>query len=155
MELVLLADDPSAIEKVAGWYFEEWASDVEGVTLEQVVTKVSTFTGRDTAPMSVLAKEGDEIVGAAEFKIREMDIYPDYEFWMGGVFVDKEHRGKGVAAALVSEVLCRAKGAGVERLYLQTEDLSGGLYRQHGFEPLEEVVYKGIRVLVMEAILEP
>lgn len=101
--------------------------------------------------MLVLAEEGGEVLGAAELKIREMDIYPDYEFWLGGVYVDEPRRGRGVASALVREVLSRARAAGIERLYLQTEDLSGGLYRRHGFEPIEEVDYKGHRVVVMVA----
>ena len=151
MELVLLADHPASAEKVARWYFEQWGSAVPGRTLEQVIAKVSRCVSRETAPMLVLARDGGEIVGAAELKTHEMDIFPDYEFWIGGVYVDESRRGQGIASLLVSEVLSRAKDAGIKQLHLQTEDLSGGLYARHGFEPIEEVTYKGNRVLVMVA----
>jgi GNAT superfamily N-acetyltransferase len=151
MEIALLADHPEAIGKVAQWYFDEWASAVPGMTLERVVARVSTLVSRESAPMLVLAREDDEVIGAAELKIREMDIYPEYEYWLSGVYVDEKGRGKGVASLLVNEVLSRAKAAGIERLYLQTEHLSGGLYTRHGFKPLEEVRYKGYQVLVMTA----
>ena len=151
MELALLADNPEAVDKVAKWYFDEWASAISGATLDRVVEKVSTFVSRESAPMLVLAKEAGEVIGAAELKTREMDIYPDYEFWLGGVYVDEKKRGRGVASSLVSEVLSRARAAGIKRLYLQTENLSGGLYTQHGFKPLGEVNDKGHRVLVMVA----
>jgi len=35
-------------------------------------------------------------------------------------------------------------------LYLQTVRLSGGLYARLGWEPCENVCYKGVDVLVME-----
>lgn len=151
MQLVLLADRPEAVAKLARWYFDEWAHEVPGMTVEKVAARVATCTSRLGPPMLILAEEAGEVVGAAELKIREMDIYPQYEHWMGGVYVAASQRGKGVGARLVVEVMARARAAGIETLYLQTEDLGGGLYGRHGFEPIEEVDYKGHRVLVMQA----
>ena len=52
---------------------------------------------------------------------------------------------------LVTEILGRARRAGISKLYLQTENLTGGVYCRHGFKALEEVHYKGLHVLVMVA----
>ena len=101
--------------------------------------------------MLVLATKQGQVIGAAELKVREMDIYPDKEFWLGGVYVEEAARGKGVASALVNEVLSRARALGIQHLYLQTAKLDGGLYAKHGFEPLEVIRYKGQQVLVMVA----
>ena len=101
--------------------------------------------------MLVLAKDSGELIGAAELKTREMDIYPQFEFWMGSVYVAADHRGKGVASKLVLEVISRARKAGIEKLYLQTEDLADGLYARYGFKPIEQADSKGITVLVMVA----
>ena len=150
IELVLLVDLPRAAEQVAQWYFDEWGR-ADGLTLDQVVAKVSKSVGRHTAPMLVLAKQGGELVGAAELKIREMDLFPEYEHWLGGVYVDEPARGQSIGSILIDEVLARAKAAGIEKLYLQTKILSGGLYKQHGFEPLQEVDHKDYRALVMVA----
>lgn len=84
MELILLAEDPSAYKQVAFWYFEHWLSDVPGMTIEKIETKLAGYINRDQAPLLVLAKDGGELLGAAELKIREMDIYPNYEYWIGG-----------------------------------------------------------------------
>jgi GNAT superfamily N-acetyltransferase len=151
MELSLLADHPEAADVVARWYFDQWAYLTPGKTLEQVKARVAASVSRQSAPMLVLARRNGVVIGAAELKIREMEIYPDKEFWLGGVYVDEAERGKGVAASLVNEVLSRAKAAGIQRLYLQTEKLDGGLYTKHGFQPLEEIFYKGRPVLVMVA----
>lgn len=101
--------------------------------------------------MIVVAREDELIIGAAELKLHEMSVFPEYEFWLGGVYVEKSYRAKGIGALLVTEVISRAKKAGVKKLYLQTENLNGGLYCHHAFEPLTTVNYKGRNVLVMVA----
>ncbi len=149
VEFVLLADEPAAAETVASWYFEQWCRQSGRYTQAQVLAKVASALNRNHAPLLILARVNHELVGAAELKIREMDLYPDYEFWLGGVYVTAKTRGLGVASALVKEALVRARAAGITHLYLQTEDLTGGLYARHGFEPVVQVESKGLQVLVM------
>ncbi len=151
MEFSLLADEPGAANKVAQWYFDEWCKDTGRYSFESVQEKVSASINRDRAPLIVLAKESDTLLGSAELKIREMDTYPQYEFWLGGVYVIKPARGKGIGSALVNEVIKRAQEIGIKKIYLQTEKLSGGLYSAHGFEPIEKTDSKGVTVLVMVA----
>ena len=151
MRFELLADNPGAIGTVARWYFDEWGSETPGATFEQVVADVSRYISRLGPPLIVVAKEGDILVAAAELKFREMSIYPQFEHWLGGVYVSKAYRGRGIGTAIATEVLRRARDAGVTSLYLQTVDLSGGIYRSIGFTPVEQVDYKGRRVLVMVA----
>ena len=153
MEIKLLADDPSASKQVAVWYFDEWISKIPGVTIDKVINKLSKSTSRVGAPMLVLAKSDGDLVGAVELKLREMDIYPEYEHWLGSLFVKQEARGSGVGSLLVKEIITRAKKAGIKKLYLQTEDLTGGLYSSQGFNTLKKTNYKGYNVLVMVADL--
>lgn len=153
MDFVLLADAPEALDTVALWYFEQWCRDSGRYSLEQVKQKLAKANSRLGAPMLVVARESGVSVGAAELKIREMPAFPDYEFWLGGVYVAEHARGKGLASALVNEVLSRAKQAGIRRLYLQTEELSVGLYLRHGFSALQLTESYGIKVLVMVADL--
>ena len=153
MEFSLLADEPESVPLVATWYFDQWCKDTGRYTYEQMEKKLSTSINREQAPLILLAKEKGELAGAAELKIREMDEFPQYEFWLGGVYVAASHRGRGIAARLVEELKCRAIKAGITRLYLQTEDLSGGLYARLGFRPISELDSNGVRVVVMQADL--
>lgn len=155
MNFTLLADQPAAADTVAQWYFDEWASSVPDVTVENIRRKVARSISRHSAPMIVLAVEQDIIIGAAELKLREMTIYPEYEHWVGGVYVEKSRRGEGVGSGLVKEVIGRAKKANIEKLYLQTQALDGGIYARLGFQPLENVNYNGRDVLVMSAAISP
>lgn len=150
MKIELLADHPGLAERVGRWYWNEWGQ-VAGESLADSIRKTEAYVSREGPPMIVLARDGDELQGAAQLKVREMDIFPDFEYWLGGVYVPESARGRGIASRLVDEVMSRARAVGIERLYLQTERLDGGLYGRHGFEPMEEVVYKGVRVLVMTA----
>jgi GNAT superfamily N-acetyltransferase len=45
-----------------------------------------------------------KLIGAAQLKIREMDIYPGREFWLGAVYVDPAARGQGIGELLVKRI---------------------------------------------------
>jgi hypothetical protein len=124
VNFVLLADRLDAAEVVAKWYFDEWGQKIAGMTRESVAAKVRGSLNKDRIPLIVLAIEEGETVGAAELKYREMDIYPEKEHWLGGVFVAPHERGRGI------------------------------LYSRPGWKPLERVRHKGIEVLVMARPLD-
>lgn len=150
MELEFLADNEKAIPIVAKWYYEEWGYLTEGNTLDKVKEKLSSYLNTDRIPLIILAVEKGEILGVAQLKYREMDIYPEKEHWLGGVYVSKYHRGNRIAEQIIHRVISVAKKLEVHKLYLQTEDLSGGLYCRLGWQPIEQVNYRGLDVLVME-----
>lgn len=151
MKLALLSQYPEYAPRIAQWYFDEWVCQVPERTVEDVLANISPKATESGLPVMVIAKEGSNLLGAAELKEREMDIYPEFIHWVGGVYVDSKFRGKGIGSALVCEVIRRAQPYGVETLYLQTENLSGGMYNRLGFKPVEKVTYKGRAVLVMAA----
>ncbi|ASP39515.1 GNAT family N-acetyltransferase [Bacterioplanes sanyensis] len=151
MEYCLLADEPAAANTVAQWYYDQWCKASGRATFEAVFENVSASINREKPPLIVLCKHNNHIIGAAELKLREMAAYPEYEFWLGGVYVTQEYRGQGIAAQLVARIIEIAQGFGITYLHLQTEDLTGGLYRQFGFEHLHQVNSKGIEVTVMRA----
>ncbi len=150
MELKYLADNnKKAIPILAKWYFDEWGHLGEGNSFDKVTEKLHGYLNTDKIPLIVLAVEGSEILGAVQLKYREMDIYPEKEHWLGGVYVSEQHRGNKIAEKIIGKVVSVAKLLNVDKLYLQTEDLSGGLYRRLDWQPLERVNYRGVDVLVM------
>jgi len=122
----------------------------EGNTVDKVTERLHDYLNTDKIPLIVLAVEEDEILGAAQLKYREMDIYPEKEHWLGGVYVSEKHRGNKIAEIIIGKVVSVAKKLKVNNLYLQTENLNGGLYRRLGWQLLEQVKYRGLDVLVME-----
>ena len=145
-----LVDRPNDIALIAKWYFDEWGYLNPSATLETVREKLAASINQDGIPLTVVAVMDEVAIGAAQLKYRELPIYPELEHWLGGVFVVSEHRFKGVAAQLVHSVTEAARGLGVRALHVQTQRLDGGLYRTLGWQPLQQIRYRGLDVLVME-----
>ena len=150
MDLIFLADKTEAIPIVARWYFGEWGHKIYNNSVEKICGRLNGNLNREKAPLYVLAVEFESIVGVAQLKIREMDIYPDKEYWLGSVFVPSGSRGKGIASALSLRMAETATQFGADKIHLQTEMLNGGLYAKLGWKPFEQVHYNGLDVLVME-----
>lgn len=161
MELHLLADKPEFIPQIAKWYSDEWGyigastgeNSDEGRSTEALELKLADYLNRDTLPIIVLAIKNDILLGAAQLKFHEMTLYPEKEHWLGGVYIDKPYRGQGIAKRLIDKIISLAKQHQVAHLYLQTEEHSGGLYAQLGWQPIEYATYKNVDVLVMEKTL--
>lgn len=149
MKFTYLADNKDAISTIAQWYFDQWGSYVDAPCAGSFVTKLEEYLNTDSIPLVILAQEGEEVIGAAQLKYREMTIYPEKEHWLGGVYVAETHRGKNVASALVKQVENKAKALGVKTLYLQTENLNGGLYAKLNWQKETQVNYRGVDVIVM------
>lgn len=152
-----LANRQDAIPIVAKWYFEEWGHKVPGNSIEQTIDRLNRQLvggachkdNRHKLPLPILAVEGEKVLGVARLKLHEMDIYPEKEFWLGSLFVSPTSRGKGIGSALANKIATIAVEFGAKELYLQTEALDGGLYRQLGWHLIETVRYKGFHVAVM------
>jgi len=144
-----LADHPKFVPQIASWYFHEWGHKEPGNTEKNTRERLYTKLNKDHAPIPIVALADGKLLGTAQLKIREMDIFPDREFWLGGVYVDSTVRGYGVAKLLVYKIEEIAKQLGIRELFLQTENLTGGLYSKMGWTSVEQVKYKGLQVLVM------
>lgn len=149
MEFEYLAKNKNFIPTVAKWYFDEWGHLSKINTLDKSIENVKTYLNKDKIPLMILAIENGEPTGVAQLKYQEMSIYPEKEHWLGGVYVPNSHRGKGIATQVVQKIIDKAKDMNVQTLFLQTENLTGGLYQKMGWIPIEQVYYDGVDVLVM------
>ncbi len=154
MRFTLLADCPEAIPQIASWYFDEWGHLRKDSDLRGIEKKLRCSLNHDDLPLVTLAVENEEIVGVAELKFHEMDMFPEREHWLGGVYVPVKNRGRGIASQLIQHALQLARTLGVSTLFLQTEKPDGGLYSSLGWIPIEKVHYRGLDVLVMERNLD-
>lgn len=150
MEFEYLANHEYALPTIAEWYFKEWGHIQKGNSLEKTIERLQTYLNTDKIPLALLAIDSGKILGVAHIKFREMDIFPEKEHWLGGVYVSEKHRGQNIAKQIIHRIISKAKQLDVKTLYLQTEDKSGGLYSELGWQPVEQVTYKGVNVLVME-----
>ncbi|HEL4111855.1 TPA: GNAT family N-acetyltransferase [Stenotrophomonas maltophilia] len=148
MEFRGLSADAPERQQLAQWYHAQWGQDA-GLSLEQELQRLNPRQDADGFPHLIAAFDGDQLVGAVQLKRREMQAFPQYEHWLGSVFVADSHRGRGLAGGLVEQAAAQAVRMGVSDLYLQTEALDGGLYARLGWKPLHEADNRSYRVLVM------
>lgn len=149
IDIKYLADHPEFAPQIATWYFDEWGSEEPGGSVERTLARLKSKLNRDQAPIPIVALADGRLIGTAQLKIREMDIYPDREFWLGGVYVASAARGQGVAGRLVKRIEEISKQLGIDTLFLQTKKLDGGLYARLGWVVIEQVNYHGAWVVVM------
>ena len=148
MEFRVLPADALERQQLARWYHAEWGRDA-GLSLEQELQRLNPPQDAEGFPHLIAAFDDGQVVGAVQLKRREMQAFPQYEHWLGSVFVADSHRGRGLAGGLVEQAAAQAVRMGVSDLYLQTEALDGGLYARLGWNPLQEIDNRHYRVLVM------
>jgi GNAT superfamily N-acetyltransferase len=149
IEIGYLADHSEFVPQIARWYFDEWGYKASENSIEIISERLYTKLNRERAPIPIVAIANRKLIGTAQLKIREIEIYPDRESWLGGVYVDFTARRRGIAKLLVQRIEQIAKQLKIRELFLQTEKLTGGLYADLGWLPIEQIDYHGVQVLIM------
>lgn len=150
MQVSLLADFPESYKQIAKWYFDEWASLVPNATLEDVEKKVlARSANRADIPLAFVVHSKGQLVAAADLKFRENANYPEYEHWLGGVYVDSAHRGQGIAYVLIEYAKRHARKLAIPTLYLQCESHNIALYQKAGFVCLHQAKHHNMDTTIM------
>eukprot|EP01079_Euglenida_sp_SAG-EU17-18_P005220 gene5220-934_t len=146
--LGFLSDFPEHFDELAEWYWKEWG-ELKDQTLEQRKEQLSNRVNTERVDSTVVAvDEGGNLLGGAAVVHDDMSTRPDLTPWLASVYVSPEHRGRGVARALMDHILKVAKGMGHEKLHLWTEH-SAAMYQHLGWAVEEQVQYLGRSVTIM------
>lgn len=151
MHIANVADHPDLIDTVARWHFDEWGHHDPGGSVQSWADHLRRRTNRDRIPATYIALNGDgedELCGTVLLVQHDMSTHPELSPWVGGVYVNPAHRGKGIASALVRHAVQQATTMGVTRLYLFTES-ARGLYEKLGWQAIVEEEYQGEPVTIM------
>lgn len=93
---------PEFIEPLALALFEEWHDFAPWSSLDKIRAYYAQCLDGDDLPLAFAAvdKEG-RLMGSAALKRFDMACFPEYEYWLGDVFVLPQFRGLGVGRQLV------------------------------------------------------
>jgi GNAT superfamily N-acetyltransferase len=133
---------------VAQWHFGEWGHHYPGGTVDGWLDHIRTRMNADRIPMTVIALDDGEPIGTAALTDHDMETHRELSPWLGGVYVVPAARGRGVARALVGDVIDRAAAFGVSVLYLYTNGAEG-LYQKLDWRVLSREPYMGRDVTIM------
>lgn len=149
MQFEYLADHPELVPQVIDWWHSTWA-DRMGSDFPALRQQLLAALSRDQLPLHILAMDGKKAIGTAALKLQELaELYPERQFWLGSVYVDRAHRGEKTASALSMKIVELAQARGIPHLYLQTIALDGGLYGRLGRKPVEQFSFRGTPTLLM------
>ncbi|MBF4558172.1 GNAT family N-acetyltransferase [Pseudomonas sp. p50] len=150
MQIVYLCDHPALIPELAELNFKEWGHFKPHDTLEARTERMRQACGKGAVPTVVVAIEDSQLLGGALLIDSDLASRPDLTPWLAGVYVKAEHRGRGVASALVTRIVEEAAVLGIPELYLYT-DTSQSLYGRLGWEVVEDTLDdEGLAITVMK-----
>jgi GNAT superfamily N-acetyltransferase len=154
----LLADKVEFVPNIARWHFEEWGRAHSTVTEADVVARLSSWTNRDSIPLTYVAVERGAPLGSASLVHHDMSPpapgCEDLSPWISGVFVIPESRGTGLGPALVGACEEAAPRLGHAVVYLHTAARTAErFYSPMGWHILDLADYDGHQVTVMAKTL--
>lgn len=144
-----LADHPELLPILAEWFHTEWGDQDPQRSRETIQQEVSKSMHKNRLPLTIVCVREAQPIATATLKIREMETHPQYEHWLGGVYVHPEHRGQQVGSQIVEFTAQEAARLKVSDLYLYTRSHQG-FYTRLGWQVIEEPHYKGRRAYIMK-----
>ena len=138
IEIEYLADHQNLVPTVTGWLFAEWGRLRPTNSLAAAEARLRTHLNRDRLPLTLVALRGEECIGTASLRERDLDDGPSVTPWLSSVFVAPSERGQGIGSQLVAAAEGRARALGFDRLYLHTPDRVS-LYVRLGWTNLDNL----------------
>ncbi len=149
LEFHYLADRPEDVPLVIDWWRTIWA-DRMGNDIELAKEQLRTSLSKTELPIHILATVDGIPVGTGALKQHELaEVFPDYHYWLGSIFVEQRWRNGEIASMMSLHIADMAKQMQLPHLYLQTINPTGGLYSKLGWQPVREFTHMGERALLM------
>lgn len=135
LEIKYLCENMRYAGTVASWIYDEFIKDVrDDLTPGNIEAHIS-ICYKDILPIRLIATFGGQCAGTVSLVENDLKCR-DYTPWLAALYVDKDHRNKGIAKALISSTQDIAKRLGYNELYLRTEHASE-YYRKLGWKFVE------------------
>lgn len=126
--IIRLTDKPEIKEQAAQWFHEKWNIPLTAYmeSMEECLAK------RSPVPQWYVAMEEERIIGGLGVIENDFHDRKDLTPNVCAVYTESDHRGKGVAGALLNYVCADMKEKGIDTLYLVTDHTS--FYERYGWE---------------------
>ena len=151
------ADHHDALAAVGRWHWDEWGHADPNGSVESWVAAIRAKANRDRVPMTLLAFDGEDLVGAVSLVDHDMPDRADLAGltpWIAGTFVASERRSEGVGSRLMERASGEAARLGLARIYLYTSTAET-FYERLGWRREREDFYEGQPVTIMFLDIEP
>jgi GNAT superfamily N-acetyltransferase len=145
-----LCEHTEQIPLLAKWHYRQWG-DLTGASSQHDYQKLlSTHAFSQCIPMTLLALNGNRLLGSVNIVESDLDMRPELTPWLAQLYVAPEQRGRGIGSTLVRAAVARTTDLGFDALYLYTSGALPIFYESMGWTTRETVQYKGKDRTVME-----
>ena len=133
---------------IGKWIYEEWSYAFPLRTLQEIQRGLFGRINENEMPITLVAHDERGVLGTASLKASDMEILQDITPWLSSVFVHPDHRGEGVATALVAEIEKIARQLGFTRIHV-FNPISQGVFEKLGWSVLQTVQYGGKELAIL------
>ena len=137
MNIQLLADHVEVIPTLTDWYLSEWEPYYGVHGPGDARADLESRCNREQLPVGLVALAGDQVWGTAAL---DLDATTNLSPSVVGVLVERDHRRRGIATAMLEAAADVARRLGYNRLYISTTVL-GGLLERIGWYAMGEVEF--------------
>jgi GNAT superfamily N-acetyltransferase len=128
----------------------EWSDLPNWDDANLIRQRLSLRNAADAKTLTLVAIDADgELMATASIIHYELRDIGEREFWLGEVITASEHRGKGLASALITRLIVEARQRSLTALWLYTPDQQA-LYRRYGWLEVEQRNVSGEEVTIMK-----
>lgn len=118
IEITELSKRTDLIGKAIDYFWNCWGNEVSYNFFKDCIS--NSLNKKDSLPKFYLALVNDEIIGSYALVTNDIISRQDLIPWFACLFVNKEHRNKGIAGQLLKHSLDEARIKGYDQLYLKT-----------------------------------
>jgi GNAT superfamily N-acetyltransferase len=127
-----------------------WKDD--GHPLALLVNLVQANLGASPIPTALVAHDGDLFMGTVSIIACDEETRPEYTPWVAALWVEPEHRRRGIGSALVDKAVEAAFRTGATRIHLLSRAHRRSFYERSGWTVLEaNAPEDGMFILVRNA----
>lgn len=116
-----LYQTPELTPLVADWIYNQFWTDVEGVTVQSLAGRFQESVSDTNIPLALIGFQGSTPVGTVSLIESDDDERTHLTPWLAALYVKPEFRNQGAGAYLVRELLNKARELKIEKVYLGTE----------------------------------
>jgi GNAT superfamily N-acetyltransferase len=142
IQISYLIDHSEFIPQLAQWLFEQWDTMLGEKNTDARIKKLKAHMNRDKLPIAWVAHAKGQVFGTAALRVHDLEGREDLTPWLGGVFVGRRFRRRGIGAALCARVEDEAGSRGIQTLYLFTLDKQAW-YSRSGWTTLAPCLWHG------------
>jgi len=154
MHIAYLVDYPQHLPTLAAWHYAEWGHLNSGDSAPGRIDRLRQHTGQPGIPTTLIALENDNVLGSASLVVNDLRTHPNLTPFLASVYVAPEYRRRGIASALVRQVMAAVQQLGIPTFYLITPDQQK-LYARLGWKEQGYVEYRGEWVTLMAVTFAP